>query len=296
MLIVNPNFTIDRTIRLDLMVPGAVHRTGTATTSLGGKGVNVARVARAFGAPGVLIGFLPAFSAAELATLAAAEGAELDGVPIGGTVRAASVLLERSGRVTVFNEPGPTVEDVDWTRLLREVERRAPAHQTVVCSGSLPPGSPVDAYARVIAVARRAGLRSVVDATGEVLLSALAEHPDVVSPNLPEAEALVSGATIEDVEPTGGLVGQRAADAVRGLTDRGAGRRAAPRSARLPRSTSSTRSAPVIRWSGGSSMPWRTACPGTTPCRSRWQWPRRRANSLSPAPLTSAAHATWPPG
>jgi 1-phosphofructokinase family hexose kinase len=223
MLIVNPNFTIDRTIRLDLMVPGAVHRTGTATTSLGGKGVNVARVARAFGAPGVLIGFLPAFSAAELATLAAAEGAELDGVPIGGTVRAASVLLERSGRVTVFNEPGPTVEDVDWTRLLREVERRAPAHQTVVCSGSLPPGSPVDAYARVIAVARRAGLRSVVDATGEVLLSALAEHPDVVSPNLPEAEALVSGATIEDVEPTGGLVGQRAADAVRGLTDRGAG-------------------------------------------------------------------------
>jgi 1-phosphofructokinase family hexose kinase len=204
------------------MVPGSVHRTGTATISLGGKGVNVARVARSFGQPGVLIGFLPAFSAVELDTLAAAEGAELDGIPIVGTVRAASILLELSGRVTVFNEPGPTVEEVDWTRLLREVVRRAPAHRTVVCSGSLPPGSPPDAYARVVAVARRAGLRSVVDAKGEVLLSALAEHPDVVSPNLPEAEALVSGATIEDVDPTGDLVVQRAADAVQSLIERGA--------------------------------------------------------------------------
>ena len=222
MLIVNPNFTIDRTIPLDVMVPGAVHRTGPAAASLGGKGVNVARVARAFGRPGVLVGFMPSTSAPELAMLAAAEGAELAGVPVTGVVRAASIFLERSGRVTVFNEPGPTVEEGDWSRLLAEVKRRADSQQTVVCSGSLPPGSPLDGYARVVAAARAAGLRSVVDSTGEVLASALTAHPDVVSPNLAEAETLVFGPAIEGVEPEGDLVVPRAIEAARGLVARGA--------------------------------------------------------------------------
>ncbi len=222
MLIVNPNFTIDRTIPLDVMVPGSVHRTGQATDSLGGKGVNVARVARAFGHHGVLVGFLPSTSAPELAMLAAGQGAELAGVPVAGTVRVASVFLESSGRVTVFNEPGPTVDDGDWSRLLAEVERRASGQQTVVCSGSLPPGSPVDGYARVVHAARGLGLRSVVDATGEVLANALTAHPDVVSPNLAEAETLVFGPTVEGVEPEGELVVPRAVAAAQGLLARGA--------------------------------------------------------------------------
>jgi 1-phosphofructokinase family hexose kinase len=222
MLIVNPNFTIDRTIPLDVMVPGAVHRTGQATPSLGGKGVNVARVARAFGRHGVLVGFMPSTSAAELAMLAAGEGAELAGVPVAGSVRVASVFIEGSGRVTVFNEPGPTVGEDDWSRLLSEVERRASGQQTVICSGSLPPGSPVDGYARVVDAARRSGLRSVVDSTGEVLANALTAHPDVVSPNLAEAETLVFGSAIEGVEPEGEQVVQRAVEAAQGLVDRGA--------------------------------------------------------------------------
>ena len=142
MLIVNPNFTIDRTLELEVIVPGSVHRTGPAVASLGGKGVNVARVARAYGQPGVLVGFLPAFSAPELASLAAAEGATVDGIPVAGTVRSASVMLERSGRVSVFNEPGPCVEEVDWTRLLDEVRRRAPEHRTIVCAAASPPARP----------------------------------------------------------------------------------------------------------------------------------------------------------
>jgi 1-phosphofructokinase family hexose kinase len=221
-LIVNPNFTIDRTIPLDVMVPGSVHRTGPAVATLGGKGVNVARVARAFGHPGVLVGFLPSMSTAELSMLAAGEGAELAGVPVAGVVRAASVFLEKSGRVTVFNEPGPTVEEGDWRRLLGEVERRAAGQQTVVCSGSLPPGSPVEGYARVVAAARAVGLRTVVDSTGAVLASALSAHPDVVSPNLAEAETLVFGPAIEGVEPEGDEVAQRAIEAAQGLVARGA--------------------------------------------------------------------------
>jgi 1-phosphofructokinase family hexose kinase len=222
MLIVNPNFATDRTVPLDVLIPGTVARTGQPTITLGGKGVNVARVARAFGRPALLVGFTPAASALLLEELAENEGADLAGIPIAGAVRAASILLERCGRVTVLNEPGPPVDETDWSRLLDQVVMLAASQETVICSGSLPPGSPADAYARVVRAVRRSGLRSIVDAAGAVLAATLAAEPDVVSPNLAEAEMLLSGAAVEEVDPRGDDVLQRAAEAARGLVARGA--------------------------------------------------------------------------
>lgn len=224
MLIVNPNIATDRTIPLSALVPGSVHRTGTAVTTLGGKGINVARIGRAFGHRAVVVTFLPADSAAQLTHLAAAEQAELAGVPVPGTARAASILLEDSGRVTVLNEPGPPREPGEWRQLLAEIERRAPEHQSLVCSGSLPPGSPADAYAQIVAIGQRAGLRTIVDAASQALAGVLPAHPDVVSPNLAEAESLLHGPSVEGVEPDGADVQQRAAAAARGLVARGARR------------------------------------------------------------------------
>ena len=224
MLIVNPNIATDRTIPVGVLVPGSVQRTGTAVTTLGGKGINVARIGRAFGHRAVVVTFLPAGSADQLTQLAAAEQAELAGVPVPGTARAASILLEGSGRVTVLNEPGPARDAGEWRHLLAEIERQAPGHQSLVCSGSLPPGSPADAYAQIVAVGQRAGLRTIVDAAGPALAGVLPAHPDVVSPNLSEAESLLHGPAMEGVEPDGADIQRRAADAARGLVARGARR------------------------------------------------------------------------
>ena len=258
----------------------------------------------------MLVGFLPSTSAADLAMLAAGEGAELAGVPVTGIVRAASVFLERSGRVTVFNEPGPTVDEADWTRLLGEVERRASGHRTVVCSGSLPPGSPVDGYARVVAAARRVGLRSVVDATGEVLASALTAHPDVVSPNLAEAESLLFGPAIERVEPVGEMVLQRAVQAARGAG--GSWRPASLVSAGSHGAAFSdgteTLFCPAPKVSvaspigaGDSLVGGLVACArgqvrrSRTPSGSRLPSRPRRASSRSPAPLMCPERGNWLP-
>jgi 1-phosphofructokinase len=222
MLIVNPNFTVDRTIPLRALVPGDVTRTGRAAVTLGGKGVNVARVAWAFGDRAEVVGFLPRGSRAILDALSAAEGAELSGVEVAGEVRGASILIEESGRVTVLNEPGPEVAEPDWAALLALIEREAADHATVICAGSLPPGSPADAYARVVGAAHRAGARAVVDAAGEVLQAALRAGPDVVSPNLAEAESLMSGRLVEEVEPSGADVPGRAGRAAQDLLARGA--------------------------------------------------------------------------
>jgi 6-phosphofructokinase 2 len=58
----------------------------------------------------------------------------------------------------------------------------------MVASGSLPPGAPADAYARLAAIAKEQGIRLVLDASGDALRHALDEGVYLVKPNLSELQ------------------------------------------------------------------------------------------------------------
>jgi 1-phosphofructokinase family hexose kinase len=194
-LIAGPNLTIDRTASIGELRPGQVLRLADVKVTPGGKGVNVARAARALGVPATLVAFVPGHTGRAAAELLAAEGVTLAGVPVGGEIRSTAVILEPSGRATVLNEPGPALAEGDWEALEAAVERALGDHRVLVCSGSLPPASPDDGYARL---AR--GRLAVVDAGGAVLGAALEAGPAVVTPNLAEAEGLLHGRADESVE------------------------------------------------------------------------------------------------
>jgi 1-phosphofructokinase family hexose kinase len=193
-LIAGPNLTIDRTSSIAELRPGEVLRVADVTVTPGGKGLNIARAARALGVPATLVAFVPGHTGRAAAALIAEEGIELEGVPVAGEIRSTSVILE-PGRATVVNEPGPALADGDWEALEAAVEGVLGRHGVLVCSGSLPPGAPVDGYARL---AR--GRLAVVDAGGAVLGAALEARPAVVTPNLAEAEGLLHGRAGESVE------------------------------------------------------------------------------------------------
>ena len=152
-----PNLTIDRTLRIAELRPGEVLRFDEAVITPGGKGVNVARLARSLGASAMLVGLVPGRTGAAAAALLGDEGVAASrrrgrrGDPL------AAIVLERSGRVTVFNEPGPALADGDWSRFERAVADALPGARVLACSGSLPPGAPDDAYGRLVALARGRG-------------------------------------------------------------------------------------------------------------------------------------------
>jgi 1-phosphofructokinase family hexose kinase len=166
----------------------------------GGKGLNVARAARALGIPSALVAFLPGQTGRAAAALIAEENVTLQGIPVAGEIRSTSVILELDGRATVLNEPGPRIAPGDWLALEAAVESALSAHGVLVCSGSLPPGAPDEAYGLLTRRARDAGRLAVVDANGPALGAALAAGPDVVTPNLGEAEGLLHGTADETVE------------------------------------------------------------------------------------------------
>ena len=223
MLIVMPNPCLDITIHVPALVPGTVSRaTGTVTTA-GGKGVNVARSARALGAGSIRLAGLVPGDSARFPELLAAEGTELLPIDVPGTTRVATIMLEDSGRTTVINGRGPDLTADDLVRLLAVVRGALRPGEVLVCSGSLPPGLPVDAYGRLTQIAHDAGSPAVVDAAPAVLRAALPYRPDIVSPNLAEAEGLLFGRADERVDEVGDDIPARALSAAVALHEAGAG-------------------------------------------------------------------------
>jgi 1-phosphofructokinase family hexose kinase len=215
LLIAGPNLTIDRTSTIPALRPGEVLRLADVVVTPGGKGLNVARAALALRVPAALVAFLPGHTGRAVAALVAEEGVTLQGVPCAGEVRSTSVILE-PGRTTVLNEPGPKLDLAAWVELEGVIDDSLPDHGVLVCSGSLPPGVPVDGYARLLARARDAGKHCVVDANGPALAAAVAAGADVVTPNLAEAEGVDEPVeAVADARP-------RALAAARALVHQGA--------------------------------------------------------------------------
>ena len=200
MLIAGPNLTIDRTSQLAELRAGEVLRLSDVAVTPGGKGLNVARAARLLGAPASLVGFIPGYTGRAAAAMIAEEGVTLQGIGVAGEIRSTAIVLELDGRATVLNEPGPPLEDGDWVRLEAVIDDGLADHGVLVCSGSLPPGAPEHGYALLVARARDAGRRSVVDAAGAALAASLPAYPDVVAPNLGEAEGVLYGRAAEAVD------------------------------------------------------------------------------------------------
>jgi len=194
MLIAGPNLTLDRTAEIAELRPGEVLRFERVIVTPGGKGLNVARAARALGVPALLVGFVPGATGRAGAAMIEREHVALRAVPCGGELRSSAIVIEHGGRTTVLNEPGPQVTPGEWRALEAAVAGALAEHAVLVCSGSVPPGSPEDAYARLTALAAGAGRHCVVDAAGPTLARALTAGPDVVCPNLAEAEAVLGAA------------------------------------------------------------------------------------------------------
>ncbi|APU15368.1 MULTISPECIES: 1-phosphofructokinase [Actinoalloteichus] len=187
---VTPNPSLDRTILVDELVRGAVHRARRVRLDPGGKGVNVARALAAAGRS--TLALLPSGGAegVRLAELLAPEAVPVVEVPIRSATRSNLAVVDADGTTSKFNEPGPELTEAEIAALeTKAAELGARADWLVAC-GSLPPGCPADLHARLVHAARRSGARVAVDASGPPLAAACAADPDLVTPNLAECAEL----------------------------------------------------------------------------------------------------------
>ena len=109
-----------------------------------------------------------------------------------GESRTSSAVVDPAGGTyTEINEWGPSVSQEEIDILLEKLHYLSQGAAYVVFSGSLPRDVAEDFYSEAIRDLNRRGVRTVLDSEGEPLRLGVQAEPFLVSPNQPEAEALV---------------------------------------------------------------------------------------------------------
>jgi 6-phosphofructokinase 2 len=141
-------------------------------TDAGGGGINVARVLKELGAEAYAIYLAGGATGLVLNELVAKSGLPARCIDIAGSTRISFTVFEEiSGLEYRFVSEGSALAEAEWQStlsLLKECDA-----EYVVASGSLPPGVPVDFYARLGAVVRNNGARFILDTSGRALEAAV---------------------------------------------------------------------------------------------------------------------------
>ena len=186
------NAAIDKSLSVPSFRLGRRHRTVEQTTMAGGKGVNVARALKELGQPVIATGFAGGPTGTRIVEQLTEESILNDFVRIREESRTNTAVYDpTNGETTEINERGPAVSPKEVELFRDKLLYLARGAAVVVFAGSLPRGVDAEVYARLIRDLKRMDVLTVVDTDGDPLRHAVRAEPDVVSPNVNEAEELV---------------------------------------------------------------------------------------------------------
>jgi 6-phosphofructokinase 2 len=169
-LTLNP--TIDLAFRSSEIRPIRKTRTTEQGTDPGGGGINVARVLKELGAEAYAIYLAGGATGLVLHELVSKSGLSRKCIDIAGSTRISFAIFEEiSGLEYRFVSEGSALAESEWQSTLSLLEECDADY--VVASGSLPPGVPVDFYARVGGIVRSNGARFILDTSGPPLAAAI---------------------------------------------------------------------------------------------------------------------------
>ena len=185
------NAAWDKTYFVDGLRPGETHIVADRHGCAGGKGINVARVVAALGGRVVATGLAGGPTGRAIVEGLAGEGIETAFHPIRADSRTTLAVVDRTaGAATEFREPGGPISAAESAGFAGHLERLLDGASFCVFAGSLPPGLPADTYARLVELARRRGVRAVLDTSGPALVEGVRARPFMLKPNVEEAAAL----------------------------------------------------------------------------------------------------------
>jgi 1-phosphofructokinase family hexose kinase len=191
---VNP--AIDKTVCVDKLVFEDRAYIECTTETAGGRGLNASCVLHSYGEPTLAIVFSGGDSGRRLESYLGQCGFEYAAVETRSGVRTNLIITDKQGLTVKLNEPGPTVSAEEIERFREAVRGRLHGASWLLLCGSLPPGTPASFYRELLAEARQAGVKTLLDTDGEALQHGLEERPTVVTPNQQEASRLLNKALI----------------------------------------------------------------------------------------------------
>jgi 1-phosphofructokinase len=194
------NPALDKTVTVDNFTFGELNRIKTVRTDAGGKGINVAKVLQRFSAPVMALGLQAGHEGKVIREKLRELAIPCHFVEAEGETRTnLKVVDERTKRTTELNEAGFSPSEAHLNQFTEHFKQSLDEASFIVLGGSLPPGTPVDFYRGLIEMARRSGVRTILDADGQALAAGIEAVPYALKPNIHELEALL-GSTLSTDE------------------------------------------------------------------------------------------------
>lgn len=178
---------VDKIYLIDNFCAGGLYRVNNCLQSPGGKGINVARVSKLLGSKVSVLGFKAGSNGQWLEDSLSEIGAETHFVTVDGQSRTNNNIVDKvNNRETEILEEGPTISQSAWELFHEEFCKQIKNTKVLVCSGGLPKGLGNEIYAQLIEEAKKYDVKTILDASGEVLKLGIIAKPYLIKPNLRE--------------------------------------------------------------------------------------------------------------
>ena len=195
------NPSLDKTVTVEGLVVDEANRWTSLRRDAGGKGINVSRVIHELGGETVAYGFIGGFDGEILKHLLEQQCVPFDFTPVKGDIRSNFIITNlKTHRQTRIDAPGPYISKGEMEDLVLKVMNIKPKPEFLVFAGSVPPGVPDDIYNTLIEEARKRGVKTLLDSDDEWLAEGVRATPDVIKPNIHEAEELLGVKLKQEVE------------------------------------------------------------------------------------------------
>lgn len=175
------NPAIDYVVHADEMTVGSVNRAKSEKIYFGGKGINVSIVLKELGIPSKALGFVAGFTGAAIEQGIAEKGIETDFVHLDNGFSRINVKI-KSGSETDVNGQGPAIDNRALGELFQKLDNLSDG-DTIVLAGSIPDSMPSDSYEKILEHLSGKKIRTVVDATKNLLMNVLKYKPFLIKPN-----------------------------------------------------------------------------------------------------------------
>lgn len=193
------NPSLDYVVHTTDFSTGNINRAEAEAIYPGGKGINVSLVLQALGTRSKALGFVAGFTGREIERLCVNAGVQCDFLYLReGNSRINVKVI--SHEETALNGIGPLIGQEDINHLKKTIGSLS-SDDVLVLAGSIPAGIDNRIYEQLLASVATKGVRTVVDATGDLLRNVLKYKPFLIKPNREELEELfdIKRRTDEDI-------------------------------------------------------------------------------------------------
>ena len=175
------NPAIDYVVHIEEMTVGSVNRAKREELYFGGKGINVSIVLNELGIKSKALGFVAGFTGSAIEDGVKEKGIETDFVHLGNGFSRINMKI-KSDDETELNGQGPIIDDNALNELFCKLDGLKDG-DIIVLAGSIPSSMPTDIYEKILERLSGKNIKTVVDATKDLLINVLKYKPFLIKPN-----------------------------------------------------------------------------------------------------------------